>query len=627
MIRSTPQFSRPSAFTLVELMISIALVLLLVIGINQVFSLTSKTVGAGQASSAAQRDMRAAAKVMRDDFSSALTSKGPCFIIYSRRVWAFRNKQDQRSDPNGIVQTLDLQNTGIKTALPPTYYNNRSHRVDLVKFFARGAYQRQTGDPGTLVSGSTGTEAFVTYGHAAIADNTPSTLQTTNLPGGSYDAFHYRDPGDLNYFPNPNNQYASQFILSRNAMILSPRPTGATDIVYQHNISVASPPDLSPVGAPVRTTLKPVDNSGTQRTVLEQFPPASFPANKTIALQSVQEQTGFAYTAPNAASGATAYTTNQFCFPVESGRFDRGDTTIDQLSGDFAQRIRYFETMYAGTGLTPVWYRMYSPGGLLPPSNTDLLYRMQCNPFITRPLTSLGASQTTPQFVAGCSQFMVEFAGDFVTQDNNPASATYGQVLSNQPDGVTDFVVPKTPSNYPNYSTGARFPGEGIKQIRWYGLPRDTDGDGVINGYAPGLTPARTNNDMPDVVPVRDVMMTAPGATAASVAAAASYEKEVTSTAASPPNPSQDINGPNGIVLGILPMTAGGDYAGSSLVSPQTYKDASTSGNQFVPPDSSYLCIWEFGGPQMIRIVMTVDDPNGRLNDGQTFEYVFTLKK
>ena len=45
-----------------------------------------------------QLSLRAAAKVMQDDFSNALTSKGPCFIIYSRRTWAFRNKQDEQAD-------------------------------------------------------------------------------------------------------------------------------------------------------------------------------------------------------------------------------------------------------------------------------------------------------------------------------------------------------------------------------------------------------------------------------------------------------------------------------------------------------------------------------------------------
>ena len=47
------------AFTLIEVMISIALVLILVLGINQVFKLTSDTVGAGQALASKARDYRA----------------------------------------------------------------------------------------------------------------------------------------------------------------------------------------------------------------------------------------------------------------------------------------------------------------------------------------------------------------------------------------------------------------------------------------------------------------------------------------------------------------------------------------------------------------------------------------
>ena len=29
--------------------------------------------------------------------------------------------------------------------------------------------------------------------------------------------------------------------------------------------------------------------------------------------------------------------------------------------------------------------------------------------------------------------------------------------------------------------------------------------------------------------------------------------------------------------------------------------------------------------PKMIRIIFTLDDPNGKLPEGQTFEYVFNL--
>jgi hypothetical protein len=39
-------------------------------------------------------------------------------------------------------------------------------------------------------------------------------------------------------------------------------------------------------------------------------------------------------------------------------------------------------------------------------------------------------------------------------------------------------------------------------------------------------------------------------------------------------------------------------------------------------PDTDALGIKR---PKMIRIIATVDDPNGRLSDGQTFEYVINL--
>src|SRR5712671_5842877 len=47
-----------TGFTLVELMVSIALVLLLVLGINAVFTLSARTVGIGQQVSEIQRQFR-----------------------------------------------------------------------------------------------------------------------------------------------------------------------------------------------------------------------------------------------------------------------------------------------------------------------------------------------------------------------------------------------------------------------------------------------------------------------------------------------------------------------------------------------------------------------------------------
>src|SRR5207245_1274405 len=42
------------------------------------------------------------------------------------------------------------------------------------------------------------------------------------------------------------------------------------------------------------------------------------------------------------------------------------------------------------------------------------------------------------------------------------------------------------------------------RKIRWYGFPRDENGDGIVQGFRNGLS----NNDLLDVVPVRDVVRT-----------------------------------------------------------------------------------------------------------------------
>src|SRR4051812_2643221 len=86
-----------SAFTLIELMIAVALMLIMMISINQIFRTTGETVGAGNAISTVMRDRRAAFSAMADDFSS-VTADGPCFIIRSSVVPAFMDANDKGSD-------------------------------------------------------------------------------------------------------------------------------------------------------------------------------------------------------------------------------------------------------------------------------------------------------------------------------------------------------------------------------------------------------------------------------------------------------------------------------------------------------------------------------------------------
>src|SRR5688572_17083030 len=179
-----------AGFTLVELMISIALVLLLMLGINRVFQVTGEAIGTNAAVSTGVRDARAAQAVFAGDFV-AYAADSPALIIRSERVSAFRNRQDALGDKDwdGTTatelgkRTIDLDGDGTEgnslgESTPAGIYNHRSHRVDHLSFFARGLFRRQTGggidasnnELNDYISSMTGTEAWISYGHIRRPD-------------------------------------------------------------------------------------------------------------------------------------------------------------------------------------------------------------------------------------------------------------------------------------------------------------------------------------------------------------------------------------------------------------------------------------------------------------------------
>jgi hypothetical protein len=259
---------------------------------------------------------------------------------------------------------------------------------------------------------------------------------------------------------------------------------------------------------------------------------------------------------------------------ITDGRFDLAGTTIAEFRGLLAAYIN--EANLNTAGFVDEWWDQLASS----PKPATPRGRFRCNPFPTKPLDPRKVAQTASAMLGNCSQFIVEYAGDFITQDNTyPANATTGSAIVGSagtavavdPDGITDF-----------YMDG------GIRRIRWYGFPRDANGDGVIKGFTTGVT----TNELVDVVPLRDVLRTRP-----SIAAnfgGASFEREID------PNNAPDR----------LPSAA--DYAAPGAVA----------------DDASYVAAWgpsDSIKPQMIRIIVTVDDPSGRLPDGQTYEYVINL--
>lgn len=444
------------AFTLIELMISIALAALIMAGIHFIFSTTSRTAGMAHGLVSVVANARAAEPVMRQDLHGAAMD-GPFFMIRSGRTFAFLNRDEEVA-------------AGGNPAM------KRPYRTDMLMFFARGRFPRQTGNDGQYVAPMSSDEAYIWYGHG----RRPNLGQ----PTGTLQKWTHYLPGQGTFADNPNNYYAKDWVLSRVVMLLR-EPDPITGNV------------LSDAGQP--------------QACIQRSPTAQADSLAPFSLNS--QSTG-----PNV-------------YMVQWSRYDLAATSIA------GYRAILNNAILLNAPATPWW------------SHNHFNFRFQCNPTPTKPLDSFGMARTVPCFLLGCVSFAVEFAGDFLSQD--PVS---GAVMADLPDGQIDFI---------RENLGG---GEVANRVRWYGLPRDVDGDGVI--------------DWRDVVPVRDLTTT------------------------------------------LTPL-------GFERVGPVYQADYNSPPP---PPDTPYIYIVAWGPdtaalprPAMIRVVLSVDDPDGRLADSQSYEYVFAL--
>ena len=385
--------NRHAAFTLMELMISVALALVLILGINEVFGLTAKTVGAGQALSTSYQSDRAAQLVMANDFKN-MVNTAP-LIITSQSMAAFRSTQDQQTDVDGKPATVDPLGATAVT-IPADVLHYRMHRLDSIAFCARDLYQRQTGGvSGAFLTPSSSYEAYIWYGHLNIGNNsmpTSGAWSTSTNPGVGTPPVGVIGPPTA----NPNNYYASQWVLGRMAMLFQ---QSTIPVVMVNGVPTPTPPALAYVN-------------------------------------------GLEYNSTS--TNITGYTVQMSRLDVVSGT--AGATTNEGTIDAFTANI-YTKSPTAWWGGTTS-SNMTSPAWLN--------YRFQCDPKPPRPLTPDTAAFYSPAFVPSCSQFCVEFAGDFVNQSGGGTAG---------PDGTIDY-------NMVN----------GTRQIRWYGMPRNVStGDTTIN--------------------------------------------------------------------------------------------------------------------------------------------------
>lgn len=570
----------PHGFTLVEVLISIGIALVLIVGISQIFALAQKTSGAGVSLVSAIESQRSIQNTLVEDMRNMVTGTGsPGLVIGSYSIPAFRNKLDAQANRGSVVQFNDTQGSGSLpyTASPAQAYevNDRIHRLDRLCFFARGHYESQTADPPNYVSHVTSAEAFIWLGHLALPNNQAITDWDPQSPAGNNSpladpAIDFVNPGASNGLggslgpvsSNDNNAYASDWILSREVILLTPFRNPQPVTGFQYTDRTSCPLSMWPAAVSTSTVGAPQAPLYSSRYDVYYFPLIlGDPLN--------------------------------ICKQVYSTNPDFVDTWWQNVSGLFPAPVK--------------------------PSYVYIDRRYYANPFPTKPgagsknysayskdpaaWMSGAAAQTAPIFVRGCSQFVVEYAGNFLTQNQDTTSSNFGKIIAAAPDpsGKLDFI--------PVWDASI---GTWRRQIRWYGFPRDVDGDGqvalnVVSPF-PGQSKAVPLQPAYDTVPLNDVI------TAAGLL----------------PNPYRDVPGKS---LGFEKSCPTDTYANGNMTSMNFIPTPTRPPDPMRPYRSSpYVCAWDPGAPataeprpKMIRIVIGIDDPSGRLNSQQLFEYVFTL--
>jgi hypothetical protein len=424
-------------------------------------------------------------------------------------------------------------------------YNDRNHRVDIFSLFGRDTFQRQTGG-GTInssrvdrfVDPMTSQEAWIWYGHVLLPDNNGNFAYTSGLS---------ITPGSGDFNSNPNGYYASQFTLGRVAMLLQDpdSTTGAITTYEKAGAGASIPVD--------HTYVRPVDTSSAGTAAATALWPFKFDALTSITLDLTTK--------------------------LQHSRYDLAGASMGSYRS-------YLQSFIASNPGYDWWHPLM------------LAYRYQASPYVLNVagnrLTPAAVAQQAPIFLSGCSQFIVEYAGDFIEQDNDANSSSYGE-LKNVYFDTGAAVTPGTDGEI-DYVWD---PATSARRVRWYGMPRDVNGDGRINGG-----PGHALRDLLDVVPLRDVLRTAATPTAPSAlvtvltnaATAAPFERFQSYTDVTLPARS--------------PLQIQNEYITTKL------------------RDEFYTCAWGPGDrkPSMIRVTFVLDDPEGQLGDPQTFEYIFKVQ-
>jgi prepilin-type N-terminal cleavage/methylation domain-containing protein len=660
------------AFTLVELMISIALVLLLILGVNAIFRTTANTIGGGQAAIVNARALRNAYDSLNSDFTGIIHQETqPVLLIYNQNLPGPRDKADEASDAaylstqgqavafRNALQQYDA-NGNATNALPiygyggmPMVADSRNHRVDVMSFCATGKFRRQTGLRSTMTqtgsdiayqSDYTTDTAYVWYGHLrqpSLAGNNANNDwvdPTTYLPPGMTPIPSPPANTGTNFLPqtassNPNNFYANQWVLGRMAFLLT-KPQSP------NGLTMTSPAGPNSLVVPANPPYEAYLFAGDFHTWNGQFVDPRTGAANAWAWMSSPFCFGNRVTYTGGAIGGAVTYQNKPLPPPKNLAYRVQDSQCDVAgmgADEFLTRARNASLVNNARNYT--WYVPLL--SVKPDANPSVFRSTQIQdtlrfagkPWITRKTfngTALTAAQTRDEMalnasslIHGCSQFIVEFAGDYIAQDlTSPpddfpkTSSPYGKIIGQYADGNLDFEMVDVVTPNGTFTQ---------KRVRWYGLPRYYSNE-VPPLYHPKS--AGSGTVIPaDVRPVFDVVSDkALWATPGLAAGAKQLPFEhlgYGTTVGTDVFPQRRPNDPSSVIRSYvcawspydLQFPAAGEdptlmtmtmpVLGNAKTLPQAYPHG------FMP--------W------MIRVTIRVDDPNGRLPDGQTIQYVFTL--
>jgi len=549
-------------FTLTEILVAVALLVVIMLSVSTIFRATSQTVSAGIATTDIIRRVSAAQASLRTDFVGAghddvrtgamlpvdaAASYPPFLMITSFRQYGFMNKQQWIAEGSPPAAPIDAAH---------------AYHQDLLGFFTSttGNWKRQTGGrQGGVVetqTPQTANLAYIWYGHLWLPGSGDPLVDATWYIGGS-PAW----PGTGSPVTNPNNYFANQWILGRVALeMFTPSDiTNPSSGITSYSAIQATPLDYSyvtyygrdPASASVITNLSP--------------------------LGIVSDGTWLSGT-------PTYYSFDQ----VWRSRYDAIGTYYDTAAAKLFSWDDYANLFVTRRDPLGAGYNTAASNQFTASAQLSYRFRGIPNPDVYAGTTAAQFAEllakNVPAFLPSCARFKVDFAGDFISQV--PATGLVNVAYTpklNQGFDATDYAAPLT-DGVIDFNID---PLTGARSIRWYGLPDDP--------AMPIPNPAAlaAPGDLGRSIPVAPVFYSRGNGAAAATHQWMPFEE---ASPNHPVNPSIDQ-----YICSWSPRE----------MHPNGWAVAPTA-NQFAP--------------QLIRITIQFVDANGRVQDGMTQQYVFPVR-